>query len=241
MALRRASHPALVAPLVDSLRHDSDRQVRLAALASLTTNFSADPLVRSALEAIEREDADPILRATVRRALYGPAQWRDDVVAALADTAPPYEARLAPLIANTTAGSSQQEFEMSRVRQAALREQQILGPLVTLIREHVRESSHAQETANALDLVSSVDDPAVFGLFLQLAQEGALPVPVTGPVGSWVTNHQDDPRVREILPQVVPMVPSELLERMREISGKPGEGSTTFGSGAIITVVPTPQ
>ena len=243
-ALRQVSHPALVAPLVESLRHDRDRQVRLMALANLAANHATDPVVRRAFEEIERDDPDAIVRATVRRALYGPAQWHDDVLGALNDAELPYEARLAPLIANTTAGSSQQEFEMSRVRQAVLREQQVLGPLVTLIQEHARDADLAQETASGLSLLASIDDPAVFDLFLKLAREASLPVAVTGPVGTWVLNHQNDPRVREILPTIEPKVPSQLLERMKQITetsgATPREGAATYGSGAGPIVIVTP-
>jgi hypothetical protein len=243
--LRQVSHPALVAPLVDSLRHDPDRQVRLSALAGLAANYSADPEVRRVFEEIDREDPDPMVRATVRRALYGPAQWHDDVLAALNDAELPYEARLAPLIANVAAGSPQQEFEYSRARQAVLQEPPVLGSLMTLIQEHVRDVDHAQSTASGLSLLGGVEDPAVFDLFLKLAREGSLPIPVTGPVGTWVLNHQNDPRVREIQPSIQPLVPSQLLERMKQVTGPAGDAasggeSPVYGTGSGAIVIQTP-
>lgn len=239
--LGHVANPALVGPLVDSLRHDPDKVVRLAALASLLANYSADPEVRRAFEEIDREDADPMLRATVRRALYGPAQWRDDLIAALNNAELSYEDRLSPLIVNISSGTVQQDFEMSRVRQTVLREPQVLGPLIALVQEHLHEAGFGRTTNMALNRLAEVDDPAVYDLFLQLAQDQSLPPLVAMGVQSWARNHQNDPRVREILPQMEPMVPSGLLERMREVGGKPGEGAATFGSGAISTVVPAAQ
>lgn len=72
--LRQVSHPGLIAPLLDSLRHDPDQEVRLSAMASLLQHHSTDPEVRRALEEIDGEDPDPVVRAAVRRALYGAEQ-----------------------------------------------------------------------------------------------------------------------------------------------------------------------
>lgn len=216
--LFQVSHPALVAPLVDSLRRDANRQVRLAALANLEANYHADPLVRGAFEEIDRDDPDAVVRAAVRWALYGQTQWRSDVLAAIHDTNLPYQARLAPLIARTAADvSPQQSFQMTRIRQAVLQEQQVLQPLMSLLREHLRDADHAQATGDVLRMLGNVDDPAVFDLFLEVMRETSLPIQISGAVGTWAINHRNDPRVRESFPLVEPSIPSGLLERMRQI------------------------
>lgn len=245
--LRQLSHPALVAPLLESLRNDPDRQVRLSALASLLASHSADPLVRRAFEEVDQDGSDPVVRAAVRRALYGPAQWRADLLAALDNTELAYDERLAPLLVNISSGTAQQDIEMSRVRQSVLREQQVLQPLIALIREHLHDAAQAPATSSALGSLAEVDDPAVFDFFLQLAREESLPPLVSMQVGSWAMNHQNDPRVRGILPQVDSVLPSILLRRMGEVTGSDAPGQDNVvplqgsGSGAIITVTPPAQ
>jgi hypothetical protein len=217
--LRQVSHPALVAPLVESLRHDPDQQVRLAALVNLEANHATDPVVRNAFEGIDQGDPDAMVRAAVRWTLYGQTQWRNDVLAALQDTNLPYGARLAPLIVRTAADfSPQQSGQMSLVRRAVLQEQQVLQPLMALIRGHLRDSGHAQATGDVLRMLANVDDPAVFELFMQLMQETSLPIQVSSAVANWAINRRNDPRVRESLPLVTPMIPSNLLKRMSEVT-----------------------
>src|SRR5690606_10837148 len=127
-------------------------------------------------------------------------------------------ARLAPLNSRTAADASpRQSFQMSRLRQTVLQEQQILQPLIVLIRAHLRDPGHAQATSDVLRMLGNVDDPAVFDLFLQLMREPSLPIQITGVVGNWAANHRNDPRVGASLPLVEPSVPSGLLERMRQI------------------------
>jgi hypothetical protein len=210
------SSPALVAPLVETLRHDPDQQVRLVALAHLEASYASDPAARGALEAIGREDADPVVRVAARRALYGQAQWREEILATLIDTSLPYEARFAPLIANTPVVSPGQQ----ELRRAALQEPQVLLPLVTLIREHMQDPDHARATNQVLGLLAGVDDPAVFDLFMQfiretpaLAQEttvtsrgGLRGINMSGPASDWIHRHRSDPRVLEILSDVDPQL-----------------------------------
>ncbi len=232
MALRQVSHPALIAPLVEALRHDTDRGVRLTALESLEVNYSTDPAVRSAFESIDRGDPDSVVRAKVRRALFGPAQWRDDVLATLPNTDLPYEARLAPLMAGSSTVSTQQEGNWRSVMQ----EQQVLQPLMALIRENLRDPDHAQTTGDALNLLTSVEDPVVFDLFLQLAREKGLPFLVSGTVRNWAFDHRNDARVREILPLAEPAGPSGLQDRLRAIMGSGSitrEEAAAAGSGTI--------
>jgi hypothetical protein len=211
-ALRQVSHPAMVAPLIDSLRHDADQQVRLAALANLEANYSADALVRTAFEHASREDPDEIVRVAVRRALYGQAQWRDEVLAALQNPALSYEARLAPILAGGPAVSPRQQGH----RQAALREQQVLRPLIAVIRQHLQDSAHAEATSGALRALAAVDDPAVFDLFVQLIRETPAlkqettvrggSISMSGPITSWVFKHRADPRVLESVSAVNPQL-----------------------------------
>lgn len=215
--LSRVTHPALVSPLVDSLRRDPDRQVRLAALANVEANFSSSPVVKSAIEDIDQGDPDAMVRAAVRGVLHGEGQWRSDVLAALHDTSLPYDARLAPIIARTPRQSLQRTLQ----RQNVLQEEQVMRPVISLVREHLRDPGHAQVTGDVLSMLSNVDDPAVVDLFLQLMREPSLPIQLSGPIGSWAISHQNDPRVRESLPLIQPgTVPTGLMERMREVMEK---------------------
>jgi hypothetical protein len=233
------SHPGLIAPLLESLRHDADQEVRLSALTSLQQHHSNDPEVRRALEGIAQEDPDPVVRASARRALYGAAQWRTDLLVALSDTGLSYEDRLSPLLA-ASSRAAQSDDETRRMRQEVLQEQQVLGPLIALIREHLHDAGHAAATGGALGSLASIDDPQVFDLFLELARDNSLPRPVFMSVRTWVMNHAKDPHVREILPQVESADRSGalmMLQRMtpqRVEQGAPaGEGPAASGSGPI--------
>ncbi len=204
------SHPALAVPLVETLRNDPDQQVRLIALAHLEKEFGADPAVHRALDLIGREDPDALVSGTARRALHGEARWREEILAALLDTSQPYAARLAPLVANGLAVTPAQQAQ----RRAVLQEPQVLQPLIALIREHGMDGTQAPITRSVLEPLASIDDPAVFELFLQLVRDGRLAqettvheavvqgntiqphrIDLSGPVSSWVIRHRDDPRL----------------------------------------------
>src|SRR5690606_5335075 len=191
--------------------------------AHLEANYSADPVVRNTLEAVGREDPDDTVRVAASRVLYGEVQWRDEILTALRDDDLPYEARLAPLLAGGVAVSPQQQAH----RRAVLREQQVLVPLTTLIRGHRLDSSQAQATSNVLGLLVSIDDPAVFDLFMQFVRDRQLAretvsrpngIDMSGPVSSWVFSHRDDPRVLQLLSEVDPQLRT-MMDQSRPMSG----------------------
>lgn len=151
-----------------------------------------------------------------------------------------YEDRLSPLLA-TSSGAAQSDIETRRLRQAVLQEQQVLGPLIALIREHLHDAAHADATGSALGSLNNVEDPAVFDLFLELARTSpTLPNQVYVPVGTWAVNHAKDPRVREILPQIeaanplgmIGMMMRSLRENTQQRTSA-GEGPAASGSGPI--------
>lgn len=226
-ALDRADNPLLVAPMLDSLRQDPDRQVRLAALANLEVHHGGNAVVRGAFESLANGEADPFVRAAVRWILHGENQWRGDVMSALLDTSLSYEARLAPLIAYPSGGS----LQMSLKRRSLVEQEQVLHPLLALLRENLRDPGRQWATSQTLRLLGNVEHPAVAELFLPLLGEASLPTEVYGVVRTWAVNHINDPRVREAMPhldQTMPM-PSALRERMTGISGS---------GGGVIEMVP---
>lgn len=226
--LDRSGNPLLVAPLLDSLRQDTDRQVRLAALANLESHHAGNATVRVAFEAIESGEADPFLRAAVRWVLHGADQWRNDVMSALADPALSYEARLAPLMAYPSTGS----LQMTVMRRSLLEDQRVLHSLLALVSENLRDPGPQWATRQALRLLGTFEHPAVADLFVPLLRETSLPTDVNTEVRAWAMNHTNDPRVREAMPELPDqMVPSVLLERMNELSG-PG--------GGVIETAPAP-
>jgi hypothetical protein len=113
------------------------------------------------------------------------------------------------------------------------------------------------ETSTVLGLLGSVEDQAVFDLFMQLIREKQLSreasvqgsgISMSGPVTTWVFNHRNDARVVETLenadPQLramleapkrtgnvvlraptEPIIPSNLLKRMREVIENPAPPS----------------
>jgi hypothetical protein len=206
------SSPALVMPLIETLRNDPDQLVRLVVLAHLEASYSDNPAARNALAGVGREDADPVVRVAARRALYGQAGWREEILAALIDSSLSYEARLAPLIADTPVVPPRQQ----ELRRAALQESGVLRPLVNLIRDQGQNSAHTQATNQVLTLLVSVEDPAVFDLFMQLLREtpglkrettvgrDGRSIDMSGPLTGWIHEHRDDPRVLEALADVEP-------------------------------------
>ncbi|MDQ2641998.1 MAG: hypothetical protein M3Y79_15620 [Pseudomonadota bacterium] len=196
-ALNRADNPSLVGPMLDSLREDPDHQVRLAALANLEAKHAGNPAVREAFQALEQREAEPFMRAALRWTLYGENQWRADVMSALQDAGLSYEARLAPLIARTTADAS--SFQMSQKRRSLVEQERVLQPLLSLIGENLHDPDREWVTSEALRLLSSVEHPSVEELFLSLLRETSLPTQVNGKVRTWAVDHWADPRVREAL------------------------------------------
>src|SRR5690606_24166165 len=211
------SHTALVAARVESLRADPDRDVRLAVLGSLEVDLLEEPLIRGALEDIDRGDPDAVVRAAARWALYGEEQWRSDVRVSLHDASLPYEARLAPL---TTRVPSRHVMQMLRLRADILQEEPVRTAVMMLVTENLRDATHARTTGELLRLLGNVEDPAIQGLFLQLMRDPSLPMPVASAVSTWAINHQHDPRVRANLPGASGFIPSGLLERMTEVAGQ---------------------
>ena len=225
--LDRSGNPLLVAPLLDSLRQDPDRQVRLAALVNLETHHGDNAAVRSAIEGLENGEADPFVRAAVRWVLHGEKQWRNDVIAALGDPSLSYEARLAPLIAYPSVGS----LQMTLVRRGLLEDEPVLHTLLALVGENLRDPGPQWATSQALRLLGTVEHPAVADLFVPLLREPSLPPDVTNVVRSWAMNNMTEPSVREAMPLLNEVVPSALLERMNELSG-PG--------GGVVEIAPAP-
>ncbi|HWL61350.1 MAG TPA: HEAT repeat domain-containing protein [Steroidobacteraceae bacterium] len=218
--LGQSDSPMLLAPLLESLRGDPDEQVRLAALTNLESRHAGNPAFRSALESMEPGEPDPFVRAALRWALYGEAQWRADVLAALHDTGLSYEARLAPLVARTSADhSAQQSWQMSQLRRNLMQDEQVLRSTLELVGAHLRDWDQASLTTQALRLLGNIEHPAVTDLFQPLLGDTTLPIEVRGAASTWATNHLDEPRVREAMPQLPQTVPSALLERMKEVSG----------------------
>jgi len=195
--LNRADNPSLVVPMLDSLRQDPDHQVRLAALANLEENHAENPAVRAAFEALEQRESEPFMRAALRWTLYGENQWRADVMSAVQDAGLSYEARLAPLIARTTADAS--SFQMSQKRRSLVEQERVLQPLLSLVGESPHDPDREWVTSQALRLLSSVEHPAIEELFLSLLRETSLPTQVNGTVRTWAVDHWADPRVREAL------------------------------------------
>jgi hypothetical protein len=219
--LRQVSHPALAAPVVESLRHDSDQRVRLMALGNLEENFPKDTAARRALESIALEDSDGVVRVAVRRVLYGQSQWRDEILTALQDSALPYEAKLAPLI--------------------AVIRQHLLGP------DHARATSEVLGLVGKIDDPAVFDLFLQLIGDKQFTRELSGRngnVGMSGPVSSWVFSHRADPRVLDALAVVDPrlrtmleaprmsvtdvpvtsaeqIIPSNLIRRMREVTEKP--------------------
>lgn len=218
------THPAAAAPLVETLRRDPDQQVRLIVLAALEASYSSNPMVRGALADIARDERDEVVRVALRRTLHGEAQWREEILAALARTDLPYEARLAPLLAGTPPVSPPQQAQ----RLAALREQQVLLPLVTLLRGQPEESLSAPATRAALNLLADIEDPAVFDLFMHLlgktpalqrettVRMGGRSIDWSGPVTTWIGKHREDPRVLAVLADVDPRFRAALEQGRNE-------------------------
>jgi hypothetical protein len=226
--LGRTDNPQLVAAMIDSLRQDTDQQVRLAALANLEAHHAANADVRTTLEALDRSEADPGVRAAVRWVLHGESQWRADVMAALQDPGLSYEARLAPLLVR---GPSDllQSWQWAQTRRNLLEQDQMLESVLALVSENLRNAGLASVTGQALRLLGNIEQAAVVDLFVSLLGDASLPMDVTTAVSTWAVNHMQDPRVRAAMPQLEQFVPSALIERMNELSG-PG--------ARVIEVVP---
>jgi hypothetical protein len=242
----QVSHPALAAPLVECLRHDPDRQVRQVALDYLEAVYLADPLVRSALEVIGQSDPDENMRLVAQRALKGQAQWRAEILAALQRTDLPYEARLAPVVADMPVVSPRQQKQ----RRSALQEPQVVQPLVALLREHLQDPGHMQATRDALRQLVDIEDPSVFDLFLQSIRDaqalqkettvrpGANPrIDMSGPVTDWVFRHRTDPRVLQSLsvadPQLRALVEQDGNVRMQDLPATPASAPIELPSSLM--------
>lgn len=96
-SLRGVADPELVQHMLASLAQDPE-DVRLAAIETLSADFSGDPRVRAALQATAHGDQSPLVRAVARRALEGEGPWRQYVVSSLKDTGRPALQRLEALV-----------------------------------------------------------------------------------------------------------------------------------------------
>jgi hypothetical protein len=210
----RVSHPVLIEPLVDSLRSDTDRQVRLEALAALMANYAAEPSVRTLLGSVAQQDPDEVVRIAVRRQLYGQTQWRSDVIAVLNNTALPYESRVAPLRQSTSGFS----VSLSGDLQALTQDRQVLLKLIELVRDNLGDSGNVQATREMLILLAGTNDPLVSELFDEARRKGIQP-PVAMS-GSFAINSNGEVVTGSTSNGDSLTVPSALLERMQEITGQ---------------------
>jgi hypothetical protein len=98
--LRGISDAELISPLLVALSRDPGAEVRLAALGVLTGNFAEDPRVQAAFKAAAEREAQPLVRALVRRAAHGAegaAGWKQYVRDSLKDSSRPAVERIEAL------------------------------------------------------------------------------------------------------------------------------------------------
>lgn len=82
---RQRRNPDLVSAAINSLRKDSDGEVRLQAAALLQESLVTDAKAREALEIAAREDSRPVVRALAQSAFSGESVWRQYVFSSLKD------------------------------------------------------------------------------------------------------------------------------------------------------------
>jgi hypothetical protein len=96
-AMRGVGDALLVEPLLASLQLDPE-VVRIAAIETLTDDFSGDRRVRSALEAAAIADPRPLVRAVAQRGLSGEEGWRTYVASSLKNASLPDSQRVEALM-----------------------------------------------------------------------------------------------------------------------------------------------
>jgi hypothetical protein len=83
--MRGVRMKALVDPLIASARQDAESDVRVEAVSTLVADYLDDDRARPALEAIEREDVRPLVRALAQRGLLGEVAWQTYIADSLKD------------------------------------------------------------------------------------------------------------------------------------------------------------
>lgn len=210
--LGRISHPDLVAPLIEALRSDSNKEARIRVLSILEASHLDDPVVRGAIEEAESRDPDEVVRAAAHRALYGGAEWRDLVMANLSLSNLSYRERLDPLLSGLSGGTAVQLRDLDQLLQDPVAVQS----LVNLVRSHLHDADEAETTARVLGLLRRADDPLVFDLFIDVIRGSSQPsgMRVAASAVPWVMDRREDPRVRESLESASPVL-RETLEQMQ--------------------------
>jgi hypothetical protein len=188
-ALRGHPHPALVTPLLESLDSRADETTRQITLVTLIADYSGDPEVRIALQAVADNDPSELLRALATYPVSGVDAWRSYVRKTLREGATPAD-KVKPLIfaANQTSGA----FKMAAM-EAMANDARIVEAVLALGRAAMAETDmrKKQPLQQALGVLTRPETgPVVAGTPRQEAQElyrelsrvqfGPRPAPETG-------------------------------------------------------------
>jgi DNA-directed RNA polymerase specialized sigma24 family protein len=233
-SLRGYSGPELVEPLLDALRRDPQEDVRFEALATLTASHVNEPRVRTVLETIAKEDAQPVMRMAARRALGDAAEWRSYVVATLADASLPYAERLVPLLMAIRSATLPAERQDA---QGLARDAQVQNQLAAMVREGWFDAVQADSVGAALGLLADGGSTPTAALLVQVQQQGPQPAapvvappvvvpPVVAPpppvpqispaTMAWLLSHRNNPLARRMLDDIARGNPDPRLEFMVE-------------------------
>jgi DNA-directed RNA polymerase specialized sigma24 family protein len=228
-SLRGYSWPELVEPLLDALRRDPEQDVRFEALATLAANHVNEARVRTVLESVAKEDPQLVVQMAARRALGGAAEWRDYVVATLADGSLSYEQRLAPLLLGIRSASLPAErLDV----QGIARDAQVRDQLAAMVREGWFDAAQADAVGDALSLLADGGSTPTSALLVQVMPQGPLPaaaavVPppaaaapaamaVSPSTMAWLLSHRNNPLARRLLDGIVRGNPDPRLETIVE-------------------------
>jgi hypothetical protein len=203
--MRGIRNPDLVQPLIAAMREDSNGEVRLQALATLTADFADDPRARAMIESASREDSRPLVRGVAQRALAGEAAWKTYVVASLKDTSRPAVERIEALfyhmnLQRTDMGGSVAPEQLYKL--GDLLADDVVHAIAEVLPRAASDSPAIKRSASAFvnDLVAT-GNPAVTEMLRKGLDDGATWFDRSFAV-SQLARRSSEPRIRATLEKI---------------------------------------
>lgn len=210
--LRGTGNVDLIPPLLAALGQDPAGDVRLAALTTLSGEFSEDPRVRAAFVEVARRDTRPLVRALAIRAssgANGDAAWREYIRVSLEDPGRTALQRIEALFFDMN-------VSMTAAAQVGSVSSDLRRPLSMLDRDEIRSLTQVLPIAAAdpsflksslytvVGALGQIDDPAVTDMLLASVERDGLWLDRTfalETLGS-LASRRNDPKVRAALERI---------------------------------------
>jgi hypothetical protein len=213
--MRGVREPALIPPLVESLRVDIDESVRTEAVTVLA-GLADHPRARAALQSTARDDARPLMRMIAQQGLGGGTSWNEYATTMLRDSAASDAQRVEALVYLASQGRAAEVKQVTDAESVAALAEILPRMLTVNLNQAV---ANWPGTAALASLVSSLPDAKQAGfadVYIALLASSKDPLIRVVAVNR-LREARDDPKVLQVLNDIAAGDPDTRLREAAAI------------------------